>query len=226
MQTKSKYSLLYVEDEESTRRIAVSYLEEFFTEIYEASDANEALKLYKDKKPDIIITDIEMPKKNGLEFCKEIRKNDDKTPIIITTAYTTTEYLLKAVSLNLVKYLVKPIEEESLFEALKLCFEKIESKNPSIIKLTKNHSYDTFNHILTFDEKIVKLSARESKFLDILIKNRDRVVSYVELENYIWQEKGMSSDALRCLVRDIRKTVNKDVIKNISKSGYKINLYG
>jgi len=226
MQAKPKYSLLYVEDEEQIRRIAISYLEEFFTKIYEANDGNMALEIYKDKKPDIIITDIEMPKKNGLEFCKEIRKNDDKTPIIITTAYTTTDYLLKAVSLNLVKYLVKPIEEESLFEALELCFEKIESKNPSIIKLTKNHSYDTFNHTLTFDEKLVKLSARESKFLDILIKNRDRVVSYVELENYIWQERGMSDDALRCLVRDIRKTINKDVIKNISKSGYKINLHG
>ncbi len=226
MHTKPKYSLLYVEDEESIRRIAISYLGEYFTQIYEAGDGKVALEIYKDKKPDIIITDIEMPKMNGLEFCKEIRKNDDKTPIIITTAYTTTEYLLEAVSLNLVKYLVKPIEEESLFEALTLCFEKIESKNPSIIKLTKKHNYDTLNHILTYDGKIVKLSARESKFLDILIKNQNRVISYAEIENYIWQEKGMSEDALRCLVRNIRKIINKDVIENISKSGYKINPHG
>lgn len=62
---KSKYSLLYVEDESAVREMAVEYLELFFREIYEASNGVEALKIYEEKEPDIIISDIEMPKMNG-----------------------------------------------------------------------------------------------------------------------------------------------------------------
>jgi len=199
---------------------------DYFIQIYEASDGKEALEIYHDKKPDIIITDIEMPNMNGLELCTQIRKNDDKTPVIISTAYTTTEYLLKAVGLNLVKYLVKPIEEKSLFEALTLCFEKIESQNPSIVQLNRKYQYDTFNHTLINGNELIKLTTSQAKLLDILIKNRNRVVSYIEIENYIWYDKAMSNDALRCLVRDVRKIIDKDLIENISKFGYKIHLYG
>jgi len=226
MKTRPKYSLLYVEDEALVRRIAISYLKDYFIQVYEASDGKEALEVYYDKKPDIIITDIQMPNLNGLEFCTQIRKNDDKTPIIISTAYTTTEYLLEAVSLNLVKYLVKPIKEKSLLEALELCFEKIVSQNPSIIQLNEKHQYDAFKHTLIYSNKIIKLTTSQARLLDILIKNKDRIVSYIEIENYIWYEKAMSNDALRCLVRDVRKIINKDTIENISKFGYKIHLYG
>lgn len=220
-----KYSLLYVEDEMQTRKIATSYFDEYFTQIFEANDGKEALEIYYEKKPDIIITDIKMPKMDGLTFCKEIRKADEKTPVIIVTAYPTTEYLLDAVSLNLVKYLVKPIQEDSLLEALELCFEKIEAQSPSVVKLTSKYLYDTFNHSLIYEEKIIKLTTSQTMLLDILIKNRDQVVSYIEIENYIWYDKAMSKDALRCLVRDIRKIIDKGMITNISKLGYKIELY-
>ncbi len=220
-----KYSLLYVEDEMQTRKIATSYFDEYFTQIFEANDGKEALEIYYKKKPDIIITDIKMPKMDGLTFCKEIRKADEKTPVIIVTAYPTTEYLLDAVSLNLVKYLVKPIQEDSLLEALELCFEKIEAQSPSVVKLTSKYLYDTFNHSLIYEEKIIKLTTSQTMLLDILIKNRDQVVSYIEIENYIWYDKAMSKDVLRCLVRDIRKIIDKGMITNISKLGYKIELY-
>ncbi len=226
MKSKPKYSLLYVEDEAIVRGAVVSFLEDMFSEIYEAEDGFGALKIYHDKKPDIIITDIEMPKMNGLEFCKRVRKEDDKTPIIIMTAYSHTEYLLKATELNLVKYLIKPIEETALFEALNLCFEKIKSKNPSVVNLGNGYLYDTFNHVLSVDGELVKLTSSQSLLLEILIKNRGNVVSYTQLENSIWYDSGMSKDALRCLVRDIRKLTYKEIIENVSKVGYRVNLHG
>jgi len=226
MNKKPKYRLLYIEDETYIREAAVSFLQDSFLEIYEASNGLEALAIYRDKKPDVIITDIEMPKMDGLVFCEKIREKDDKTPIIIMTAYSHTEYLLKATELNLVKYLIKPIDEDSLEEALKGCFEKIESQNPSVVSLGCGYLYDVFNHVLTHDSKMLRLTSLQSHLLDILIKNRGNVVSYVQLENEIWYDKGMSKDALRCLVRDIRKTTYKDIIENSSKLGYKVNLHG
>jgi len=226
MLKKLNYNLLYVEDEAFIRRIAVSYLRPYFAEIYQASDGVEAMEIYNREKPDMIITDIEMPNMDGLTLCKEIRKNDKKTPIIITTAYTSTEYLLEAVSLNLIKYLVKPMEEEPLFEAINLCIEQIETQNPTVVHISKEYKYDSFNQTLIRDDKIVTLTDSQHKLLSILIKNRGRIVSYEEIENFVWFDKIMSSDALRSLMRDVRKLIGKERIENISKCGYRIHLYG
>ena len=224
MLKRSEYTLLYVEDEDFIRRIAVSYLRPYFAEIYEASDGVEALEIYKSSKIDMIMTDIEMPNMNGLTLCRKIRKSNKKIPIIITTAYTNTEYLLEAVTLNLVKYLVKPMEEDSMFEAIRLCFEQIETQNPNIINLSKEHKLDTFNHTLIRGDEVIKLTDSQYKFLDILLKNRGRIVSYSEIENFVWFDKIMSSDALRSLVRDVRKLIGKEKIENISKCGYRIEI--
>jgi len=220
-----KYSLLYIEDEVSVREMAVEYLELFFVDIYTASNGEEALEIYNDKKPDVIISDIEMPKMNGLQLASLIRKKDLTTPIIMTTAYTSVEYLLEATELNLIKYLVKPIKEEKLEEALKICFERLESSSPSIVALTDKYLYDTFNCTLQYEGKIVELTTSQIKLLNLLIKNRKRAVSYVEIENHIWYDRVMSKMALRSLIYDIRRLISKEIIENISKTGYKIKLY-
>ena len=226
MLKKTKYTLLFVEDEVMIRRIAISFLKPYFLDIYEAKDGEEGLELYREHKPDIIITDIEMPKMDGLALCRKIREQDKSTPIIISTAYTTTEYLLEAVSLNLINYLPKPIEEEALFEALNACFEHIELAHPSIVKINKTDSFDVLNQTLVKEGKLISLTKYQHKLLYILIKNKGRIVAYEEIEQYIWFDKIMSSDALRSLVRDVRKIVGKERIVNISKYGYRIHLNG
>jgi len=226
MLKKSKYTLLFVEDESMIRRIAISLLRPYFIAIYEASDGIEALEIYNQKNPDLIITDIEMPNMDGLTLCKKIREEDKTTPILITTAYTSTEYLLEAVSLNLVKYLVKPMQEEELFESLRVCFKQIETNSPTIINITKEYKYDTFNHTLIHNNEIVTITNSQHKLISILIENHGRIVSYEEIENYVWYDRVMSSDALRSLVRDVRRLIGKDSLENISKCGYRIHLYG
>lgn len=226
MKKNAKYTLLYVEDEALIRKMAVRFLEDLFVDIFEAEDGKEALEIYHDTKPDIIITDIEMPKMDGLALCEQIRKTDTHTPIIIMTAYSHTDYLLKATELNLIKYLIKPIQEKSLLDALKICFEKIESGHPSVVSLGNGYHYDTFNHTLTYQKAVIKLTASQSHLLDILVKNRGEVVSYTQLENSIWYDNAMSKDALRCLVRDVRKLTYKEMIENISKIGYKVHFDG
>lgn len=221
-----KYTLLYVEDEAPIRMVTKMFLEPYFTEIFEAQDGVEAFQIYEEEKPNVIITDIEMPKMDGLNLCRKIRKEDNETPIIITTAYTSVEYLLEAVSLNLIKYLGKPLKEEEVFEALENCFEQLESKNPSIVQLTDILYYDTFNQSLSEEKKLISLSQYQSMLLNILIKNKNRIVSYTEIENEIWYDKVMTADSLRTLVRKTRKLVGKEIIENISKTGYRINLYG
>jgi DNA-binding response OmpR family regulator len=221
-----KYTLLYVEDEAPIRMVTKMFLAPYFTEIFEAQDGLEAFQVYEEEQPHMIITDIEMPHLNGLDLCRKIRSQDKETPIIITTAYTSVDYLLEAVSLNLIKYLGKPLKEEEIIEALENSFELLESKHPSVVKLSNELYYDTLNQSLSEQKNIISLSQYQSQLLDILIKNKNRIVSYSEIENEIWYDKVMTADSLRTLVRKTRKLVGKEVIENISKTGYKINLYG
>jgi len=221
-----KYNLLYIEDEAPIRMITSMFLEPYFNKIFEASNGIEAIKIYQQERPDIIITDIEMPKMNGLEFCKKIREEDKDTPIVIITAHTSIEYLLEAVSLNLIKYLSKPLKENELIQVLENCFEQLESSNPSIVQLNKALYYDTFNQTLSQKNNLISIPLAQQLFLNILIKNSHRVVQYHELEHEIWYDKIMTADSLRTLVRKLRKVVGKETIENISKTGYKINLYG
>jgi len=217
-------SLLYVEDEDCIRENAVLFLEDVFETIYEADNAFSALEIYHDKKPDIIITDISMPKMSGLQMCEKIRKVDSKTPIIITTAHTNTEYLLKAVELQLVKYLIKPIEEDKLMQAIERCFNKLKQDDSNIVQLTKKHRYDTFNQTLFADDTLIKLTHQEMLFFKLLLKNPEHICSYLEIENYLFSEQGMSENALKTLVKNIRQKTDKSLIENHSKIGYKIAL--
>ena len=216
--------ILYVEDDEIARENGVEYLQNFFEQIYEASDAIKALQLYEKYQPDIIITDIQMPKLNGLEFVKRIRQKDKKTQIIIITAFCDKDYLLKAIELGLVKYLVKPVCEKEFEEALFLCINSLQNNESNIIKLDENSYFDIFNKNLLINEEIIKLRTKEILFLELLIKNKNRYVSYEEIENYVWSDSVMTKDALKTLVKNIKIKISKDLILNLTNSGYKIDV--
>ena len=216
--------ILYVEDDEIARENGVEYLQNFFEQIYEASDAIKALQLYEKYQPDIIITDIQMPKLNGLEFVKKIRQKDKKTQIIIITAFCDMDYLLKAIELQLVKYLVKPVKEKEFEEALFLCVNSLQEDNSNIIKLDDNSYFDTFNKNLVIKNEIIKLRTKEILFLELLIKNKNRYVSYEEIENYVWSDSVMTKDALKTLVKNLKTKIPKDLTMNLTNSGYKIDV--
>ncbi len=216
--------ILYVEDDEIARENGVEDLQNFFEQIYAASDAIIALQLYEKHQPDIIITDIQMPKLNGLEFVKRIRQKDKKTQIIIITAFCDKDYLLKAIELGLVKYLVKPVKEKEFEEALFLCVNSLQEDVTNIVKLDINSYFDSFNKNLIIDDEIIKLRTKELIFLELLIKNKNRYVSYEEIENYVWSDSVMTKDALKTLVKNLKSKIPKDLILNLTNSGYKIDV--
>jgi YesN/AraC family two-component response regulator len=93
-----------------------------------AKDGEEGLRFYKKENPDIIVTDISMPKKDGIEMIKEIRKENKEIPIIITTSHDEERYFLDAIDLGVDKFLIKPLKKEKLFDALEKVIEIIEDK--------------------------------------------------------------------------------------------------
>ncbi|MFV0481011.1 MAG: response regulator transcription factor [Campylobacteraceae bacterium] len=219
--TLKNIKILYAEDEGFVHDSMVELLGFFSNNIVTAKDGSEAFLLYQKEKPDIVIADIEMPGMNGLELAEQIRKNDKKVQIIITTAYTNTEYLLKAVELNIVKYLIKPISLANIEKVLSVCMENIIRLDNPKKYFNKKDYYDVRAKQLIIDDKEVSLDYHEKKFFELLIKTPGRVVSYNELENTVWQH-GMSTSAIRSLVFNLRNKLPDGIIKNVSKTGYKV----
>jgi len=217
------FTVLYVEDEEMVRRNAVEYLRRIAKEVIEAKDGKEAIALWKEHKPDIIITDINMPRLNGLDMASYIRANDKEVQIIIATAHSDTEYLLRAVELQLVKYIIKPITKDKLTAALEKSIELIEDKSKFNLNLSATCKYNAFEKVIYQNNEEIKLTKNELLFLDLLAHHHTRVVTYEEIESSIWAYEGMSQDAIRSLVRGLRKKVPDDAIENISGIGYKLH---
>ena len=222
MEILKNLKILYIDDEEFIRENAIEYLSFYCDNVYEACDGKDGLEKYNDLKPDIIITDIKMPKLNGLDMIKQIRKKDKTTKIIVATAFLETSYLVEAIELGLVKYLVKPIMEDTLLLVLQKCTEDV-VKEQSIFNIMGNFQFDILNHTLFLKEEQIPLTKKELLFLELLIKNSNRAVKYDEFSSYVW-DGYMSEDALRSIVREIRKKTTKESIKNISGIGYQINL--
>lgn len=219
------FTILYVEDDEMVRASAVEYLSRVAKEVLQAKDGKEAIKLWREYKPDIIISDISMPRLNGIDMASYIRAHDKNIQIVIATAHSDTEYLLKAVELQLVKYIIKPITKEKLIEALERSIELIKDKSKFSLALSSNTSYNAFEKVIYEDDQEIKLTKNETLFLDLLAHHHTRVVKYEEIESAIWPYDGMSQDAIRSLVRGLRKKVPQNCIENISGSGYKLNVY-
>ncbi len=215
--------ILYVEDDENIRKNALCYFQRLFDTVYEAKDAFEALEVIKEKEPHIIITDIKMPKMSGIELIKKLREVDKSTLVIVLTAFTDTNYLLEAVELGLVKYLVKPIRHDKMLPVLLQCANNLKEKKSNLKYITETSIYDTFNKTLVINNELIKLTKNELEFLDLLCLNNTRAVTYEEIENKIWYDSYMSDDAIRSLVRNLRRKLPSNSLENIAKIGYKIS---
>ena len=217
----SNYTLLFVENEEGIRNNLEDIFNYYFKETYMAVDGKDGLDKYLEYKPDLIISDIKMPIMNGIDMIKQIRKKDDKTDIIILSAYTDLNYLLSSVELNLLKYIIKPITDTKLKEALKVFINK---KNLiSTIKINDDTAYDRSTCMIHSQNDSVQLTKKESLFLNYLL-DKKTFVTYSEIEDLLWEDKLMSQNALRLFIRNFRKKLPPNLLQNLQNEGYIIKI--
>ncbi|MCD6191235.1 MAG: EAL domain-containing protein [Sulfurimonas sp.] len=133
--------LLYVEDNEHARESMMNVLEEFFGDVVIASDGQEGLEFFSNNKIDLIITDINMPRLNGLEMIKEIRKIDTEVSILILSAYNESSFFLDSIKLGVDGYLLKPIVISQFMEILKKVTQRIKFKQEAEKNLHLLHQY-------------------------------------------------------------------------------------
>lgn len=213
-------TILYAEDEIGIRKNIMKTLSYYAKEVYEASNGKEALDLYEEKKPDIILSDIHMPIMDGIEFIKKVRVKDKKTPVVMITAHTDKKYLLEAVELHMEKYIVKPINTRMLFEVLGKCINSLNINHIETLLCDKNYSYNFEKKKLIYKNEIILLNKKEVLFIELLVNNQNRVVKYEEIQDKVWQDNVMTDNALRSVVLHLRKKLPTNIINNLSGIGY------
>ncbi len=217
--------VLYVEDDNEVRENIATSLAYFVKSVDSASNGDDAYRIYKKISPDIIITDIDMPGMNGLELTARVRESDSFIPIVVTTAYTTEEFLLDAVSLHLERYIVKPVTLAKLKESLESCYDKLNELNRVSIRFPTGYSYNLKSHIMENENgELITLQNKEKLLLELLIKNIDSVTYYSEIEDEVWEGEELNRGSLKALVLKLRKKLGKESVVNESELGYRLHI--
>lgn len=212
--------VLYAEDEKELANETISLLELFFNKIYYAQNGKEALKLYRKYSPDILLLDIYMPFIDGLSLLKQIRQKDNKTIAIILTAFDDKNTLLKAVELNITKFLTKPFTKYEFDKTLKLCATKFQEKS---LKLDHTHSLLLDSMQIYDGEKYLSLTNKEFLLIKFLAQNQGRVCHYEELINVVYDYNNGNKESLKAVLKELRKKCGFLKINNFFGIGYSLS---
>ncbi|ASN92874.1 butyrate response regulator transcription factor BumR [Campylobacter jejuni] len=215
--------ILVVEDEIKTRESLINVLSERFSKVIGAQNGDEGLKKFKKFKPDLVITDIAMPIMDGLDMAREIKEISDDVPIVVLSAYSEKERLLRSIDIGIDKYLIKPVDIEELFKVLDcLVGEKIEAN--MLVKISEEYQFNKTKRTLIHNGKEIVLTKKELAFISLLLKQPGILVLHEDIKKNVWIGEHVSDTAVRTFIKRVRDKVGEDFIKNVPSLGYKINI--
>lgn len=215
-------SVLIVEDDLQSAQHLYESIERLFFEVTLAHDGEKGLELFYEKKPDLLLVDIMMPKMSGFELIQAIRKYDKEVRIIVVTAHNTKEFLMEAIPLKLEKYLVKPIGFDDFLMLFQTLADELSIKYPQKIKLKSGAEICWFEKSVDYQEVRYNLTKSEFKLIQFLLSQKNHVVSKESIEAYLSYGGSISDSAIKGLINKLRQKIGKTAIESHSGYGYKI----
>ncbi|WP_024955830.1 response regulator transcription factor [Sulfurospirillum arcachonense] len=210
--------ILILEDNTRLSNVIVDALEQkgYHVDLY--NDGKKALE-FIDNGYDCFILDINVPGVDGLTLLKEIRSMDEKTPAIIISANVELSTIQDAYLKGCDEYLKKPFYIYELETKLdKLC--KITKDS---ILLLDDYTYDILKGVLFDSQNVeVRLAKKEILLLNLFAKNLDKVVSFEQIELYVWEGDLTTTENIRALVKRLRKKLPPESIVSQGGMGYKL----
>lgn len=218
---------MYIEDDANIHHNVAKTLNLIFKKVTIFENAEDALLAYKKSKPDLILSDINLPNMNGIEFSQEIRKEDTTIPIILLTAYTNKKILLEATRLKLTNYIVKPVVFEELYHSFQMALDDIKQIDvENIVFFSQGLSYNKLTKLLYDNSIEIHLTASEHRLLELFLENIGKTLSSLEIKEHIWNDSYYATDAaLKSLLSKLRSKIGKNSIKNVSGIGYYLVAY-
>ena len=215
-------TVLLVEDDSDSKKIMHDVLSDNFEKVFTAQNGDEGLKKFKKYNPNMVITDAFMPISDGLDMTRYIKEISKDTPIIVLSAHSEKETLLKAIDVGVDKYLIKPIMVDDLLNTLEnVAKNKIETS--SIIQVANGYSFNKIKRVLIRDGVEISLTKKELAFISLLIKRLGALVLHDEIKSVVWVGESVTEAAIRTFVKRVRDKVGNSFIKNVPGLGYKID---
>lgn len=213
--------ILVVDDERLIRNVIREYLENEKYEVFEAENGFDALRVLETNRVDLIILDIMMPRMDGFETLKEIRKTKD-TPVIMLSAMKEEEDKLSSFNLGVDDYITKPFSPKELVARVKAHLKRTNGKENAYTY--KDLKVDYLGRKVTVENKEVNLTPKEYELLTYFIKNKNVALSREQLLNSVWDYDYYGDDrTVDTHVKMLRKSLGKyrDLIRTVREVGYK-----
>lgn len=221
IKTLRQSSLLLVDDNVELLKKFEELLVLYVDQVYVATNGEEALEIYKQKEPTIVMTDVDMPYMDGLSLSNYIRQINKDIPIVVISAYTHVDTLLEFVSLHLMEYLVKPVELHDIIDTLAKCAQHVIDRGlvEFHINETISYSFSKKSFFNRKENKLIPLSPKEIDFIELLIKHTNRLVNKEMIQSALYAYEGMSVSAFNNLISKVRKKIGAKSIVTVSTMG-------
>ena len=166
------------------------------------------------------ILDINVPNIDGIKILKKIREYYKEVPIIIISATVELDIIKKSYDFGCNDYLKKPF----FIDELEIKVDKLCNISKKIVSFDKECFFDFKKCLLIIDKINIKLTQKENLIINLFLMNKNELVSYESIQNYVWEGEYTSLDAIRTLIRRLRKKLPKSYVKASSNRGYYFNI--
>jgi two-component system alkaline phosphatase synthesis response regulator PhoP len=226
MESKGK-KILIADDEPDILEIIQYNLSKEGYDVMTAKDGDEAVGKAKMARPDLIILDIMMPKKNGVEVCEILRAQPafKETLILFLTALADEGSHVRGLETGADDYVTKPISPKILVSRVNALFRRVNKEPEEKVLNVENLSIDPAKFEVTVDGKDVTLAKKEFELLYLLASRPGRVFLRNEILNQVWGNEVIVGDrTIDVHIRKIRQKLGLDCITTVKGVGYKFNL--
>ncbi|HXL58484.1 MAG TPA: response regulator transcription factor [Chitinophagaceae bacterium] len=223
---KKEKKVLVADDERDILEIINYNLTGEGYEVYSAKDGNEALDMARKIHPELVILDIMMPYKTGIEVCQILRSSEefDNTLIIFLTALSDETSHIKGLESGADDYVSKPISPKVLVSRVNALFRRVHKEDGKTISIG-NLTIDPVKFIVNINGKDITLAKKEFELLYLLASKPGRVFLRNEILSQVWGQEVIVGDrTIDVHIRKIRQKLDLDCITTVKGVGYKFNL--
>lgn len=219
-------NILLAEDEPTIARLVRTYFERENYNVYTATNGQEAIKIFKEVKIDLVCLDIMMPIMDGFEVTKVIRSSSD-VPIIVMTALQSEEDILKGYSLHIDDYITKPFNPKVLVAKVNNLMLRINKETSLKLEYKIGElSFDFINNEVMLNDQRLELTKTEFNMLSFLAKNNNKVCSRELLLDEVWGMDVYVDDRIvDAYIKKLRKIIAPHkYIKTVFGVGYRFSV--
>ena len=213
--------ILLLEDDFSLNEAIKETLENYDYTVDSFYDGMEAYSNISNKY-DLYILDINTPSIEGLDLLSYIKKANPNSNVLMISAIINIEKIREAYKLGCDDYIKKPFEiEELLFKIERI---DMKEKKEELIQINSFTQYHSRKKELFINNELCIFTKNEKNFLHLLIENNDDIVDHSKIEDFVYNGESKTNDAIRSMVKRIRKKMDSELIENVLEEGYRISI--